>query len=586
MVYGTPVQIRSHRRGRRRRRRGWSPRKVATLVAVLLVIGLGVGYQQLLARACSGMVTARIVAAPAIANSMAAVASDWVAQEPATSDGSCAQVMVESRDSAEVAAALADRSGEGERPHVWVPEASVWAQQVAVLGAAAAVLPDSGPSVARSPVVVAMPQPVAEALGWPAHHRADEDWDSLLTKIRKDWQDHRDPEWGRFRFGMADPARDTAGLLAVTAMAAADSDGVAQLGRMLDHDRYHLTTGQLLDGLREQDRNDPEAVAAHVSAFPALERHVLEYNRDNPQVPLVAVYPRTGWEADYPYLILTGDWVEPTIREVAEAFLTHLHSPAGQQRLQQAGLRDHQQRATPDLVDGYGLVAEVAPSETVSEAEPVARAVDQWTAVTRPSHVLVVVDASASMNQPLPDGRTRWEAAHEAVQELASLFNDTDQAGLWAFAADEHADYRPLVPLGQLDDPLEDLQERREHLRQAMTEMTPAEHDTDHVGLHTTLQAAFDTVVGNFDPQASNLVLVITDGAGPDSQSVEELVDYLQAVTPPEQRIRLMTVSVGDAVDQESLRRISQATGGRAYRSPDGADLTALVRRAVFSPHR
>src|SRR5690606_12481727 len=154
--------------------------------------------------------------------------------------------------------------------------------------------------------------------------------------------------WGGARSGPRGPARDTAGRGAAPAMAAADADRVAQLGRMLDHDRYHLTTGQLLDGLREQDRNDPEAVAAHVSAFPALERHVLEYNRDNPQVPLVAVYPRTGWEADYPYLILTGDWVEPTIREVAEAFLTHLHSPAGQQRLHQAGLRDHQQRATPD----------------------------------------------------------------------------------------------------------------------------------------------------------------------------------------------------------------------------------------------
>src|SRR5690606_37597225 len=145
----------------------------------------------------------------------------------------------------------------------------------------------------------------------------------------------------RFRFGMSNPARDTAGLLALTAILDADESGdtsdeelanAFRLHRLLDPNLYHEKTEQLLNALREVDADGEEAALRHVSAFPALEQEVLAYNRGRPNVPLAAVYPVNGnIEADYPYLILAGEWVTERKREVAELFLGFVRSDGPQQ---------------------------------------------------------------------------------------------------------------------------------------------------------------------------------------------------------------------------------------------------------------
>lgn len=565
--------------------------KISALVAVLLVAGFAVGYQQLLARACSGLVTVRVAAAPTVASTLAGLASGWGASEPATSSGACAQVVVQSRDSAEVAAVLVGGGEDTEPPHVWVPEATAWAHKAATLAPAAAVLPTQGTSLARSPMVVALPQPVAEALGWQGSQLADQDWHALLEQVEQAWDEHARDDWGRFRFGMSDPTRDTAGLLSVSATVTGednDADELRQLHDRLDSNRYHRSIGQLLDGLREHDGQGPEAVADYLSAFPALERQVLEYNRSNPQVPLVAIYPAgDGPAADYPYLVLTGAWGNDTTAEVAAAFLEHLRSPAAQDALRQAGLRDVDQQADTTLTGEYGLLvdAAVAAAAPVPQPEPLALAVDRWTALTRPTNLLIVVDTSGSLDQPLADGSSGVELVGQATDQLADLLTDDDQVGLWVFTGEEASGYESLVSLGRLDVAQDGTRTRRQQLRTAL-EDAPIGQAGAPTGWHASVQAAYDTVLGNFDPAANNLVLLVTDAATSGAEPVETLVDYLQGAAGPDQQVRLMVVSVGDTVDREMLRRISQATGGRSYHSVDGTDLPTLVRTAVFSPPR
>src|SRR5690606_36313972 len=107
---------------------------------------------------------------------------------------------------------------------------------------------------------------------------------------------------------------------------------------------------------------DAEGVAqalAYVSAFPALEQQVLAYNKTNPQVPLAAVYPANGnIEADYPYLVLNGEWVIDRKREVAAMFLDHLRSPGPQQRLREAGFRGTNREPGEDFNPQLGLLPE------------------------------------------------------------------------------------------------------------------------------------------------------------------------------------------------------------------------------------
>lgn len=603
MAYGRPANVRSHRRGGRQRRRRFAPWISVTVVSVLVLAGLAVGFRQLLAQTCSGQETIRVVASPSTANLLGSFAAQWAAREPATSDGTCGQVVVASRDSAEVADRLSlgwDTSLE-EPPDVWVPASTAWAQKAAASDLAEPLLPDLRPSIARSPTVIAMPEPMAAELDWPDTRvvpDADVRWESLLEEFSGDdegWARLGRPEWGPFRFGMSNPARDTAGLLALTAILDANETGETtdeelenafRLHRLLDPDVYHERTEQLLNALRSVDAEGEDAALQHVSAFPALEQDVLAYNRGNPNVPLAAIYPVNGnIEADHPYLILNAEWVSERKREVAERFLRFVRSDGPQQQLRDAGFRGTNREAGEDFNEEYGLLSQlVALPRAVLVPDSVTVTIDRWTALTRTSNVLIVFDVSGSMLREIPGtGQTRMQRATLAAAETMRMFTEEDQVGFWEFSTDLDGDldYRALVPIGRLGDVMEDSRSRRAHVLSAIDNLEPRA-DT---GLYNTIQAAYDTVLGNYDPEATNMVVVITDGeddtGGRPGIALDELLERLGSA-PADQQVQVVTVAFGEEPNFEVMRQISELTGGEAYYSIDGFDLVDLLRTAVF----
>ncbi|QSB12608.1 VWA domain-containing protein [Natronosporangium hydrolyticum] len=613
MAYGRPANVRSHRRGARERRRRFAPWISVTLVCLLVAAGLGFGYQQLLAQTCSGQQTARVVASPSTAGLLSTFATDWAQREPATSEGTCARVVVTSRDSAETAAALAvgwETTGD-EPPDVWVPASTAWAQRAAVTDEAEPLLPDLRPSIARSPTVIAMPEPMAIELDWPDTRLATDPgeetelnagvrWESLLEEFSDDeqgWDRFGREEWGPFRFGMSNPARDTAGLLALTAIVDANETGETSreeleaafnLHRLLDPELYHETTEQLLTALRSIDNGGEQAALQHISAFPALEKDVLDYNRGNPSVPLAAIYPTNGnMEADHPYLILNGEWVDEPTREVAQLFLEFVRSEEPQQTLRKAGFRGTNREAGDDFTEEYGVVPQlVALPRAVLVPDSVTLAIDRWTALARTSNVLIAFDVSGSMLLEIPGtGETRMQRAQQAAIETMRLFTEEDRVGFWEFstALDGDRDHRSLVPLGTLGDTMEDGRTRREHIIEAAQFLEPV-GDT---GLYNTIQAAYDTVLGNYDPDAINMVVIITDGeddtGGRPGISLPELLEYLDEAPGEDQEVRVINVAFGEEPNFEVLAEISDATGGEAHYSSDGFDLVELLRTAVFS---
>lgn len=607
MAYGRPANVRSHRRGNRRRRRRFAPWLGVTLVSVLVLTGLGFGYRQLLAQTCSGQQTARVVASPSIATLLGTFATEWANTEPSVGDNTCAQVIVEARDASEVASALAtgwQEGGGGEPPDVWVPASTAWAQYAAASDLAEPLLPDLRPSVARTPTVIAMPEPMAAELGWPdtkVQPDAKVRWESLLEVFADDaegWARFGRPEWGQFRFGMSNPARDTAGLLALSAILDADESGdtssaeldnAFRLQRLLDPDLYFETTEELLGSLATVDSKGADAALQHVSAFPALEQDVLEYNQGNPQVPLAAVYPANGnIEADHPYLVLNADWLTDGKRAVAQAFLEFVRSEQPQQALREAGFRGTRNReAGAAITEQNGLVPQlVALPRALLVPDAVTLTIDQWTALTRRSNVLIAFDVSGSMLEEVPGtGEVRLDRATEAAVETVELFTDDDRVGFWEFstALDGDKDYRPLVPLGRVGDQLGDGRTRRQQLVDAISALDTAA-DT---GLYNTVQAAYDTVLASYDPEATNLVVVITDGRDDTGDrpgiSLDDLLAHLDSAPAEGQQVRVVTVSFGEEPDYEIMRQISQTTGGQAYHSRDGFDLVEVLRSAVFS---
>jgi len=92
---------------------------------------------------------------------------------PAAKEGGCTVVRVLRKSSGEAMQLLADgwpdETTNGIKPVIWSPASSAWGailnQKLSVAGRPAQA-PASRPFM-RTPLVIAMPRPMAEALGWP-----------------------------------------------------------------------------------------------------------------------------------------------------------------------------------------------------------------------------------------------------------------------------------------------------------------------------------------------------------------------------------------------------------------------------------
>ncbi|NUR28909.1 MAG: VWA domain-containing protein, partial [Catenulispora sp.] len=374
---------------------------------------------------CTGQVTASIAAAPTTASLLEQLAQKWTTTNPSV-DGACPSVLVRAVESNKVAVALQSTWPEtlGPQPDVWVPESSAWFRS-AQTGDAEQILPDLQPSVARSPVVLAMPKAMAEALGWP---NKQPDWSEVLDKTATDargWAAYG-KTWGAFKLGMTDPGLSTPGLLALSAIIDRNDDqdidqternGLLKLRTVLDVKADD--TEQIMDQFDQQGGSGGDGGLSYISAFPALEQEVIEHNKAHPTSPLVAIYPKSNIEADNPYLVLTGaSWADPKREAVARAFLTYVRS-AGKSIFTDAGYRDTNRKPGPDFTEANGVVSELtALPRGVLLTDAVNETINTWTALTRTTNALLVLDVSGSMGQQVPGiGKSKLDLTKQAARQ-------------------------------------------------------------------------------------------------------------------------------------------------------------------------
>ena len=143
-------------------------------------------------------------------------------------------------------------------------------------------------------------------------------------------------------------------------------------------------TEDILANLAKADRQGAEAVFAYLSAFPALETDVLNYNLGNPVVPLVAVYPSDGGvDADNPGLVLKAAWSDPGKQKVAEAFLEYARGKDGHQAYLEVGFRTDRRSAGKGITTANGLIPKVTTvARTAPTPDTVAKVLTAWTAWT------------------------------------------------------------------------------------------------------------------------------------------------------------------------------------------------------------
>ncbi|MEU6407140.1 substrate-binding and VWA domain-containing protein [Microbispora sp. NPDC046933] len=518
-------------------------------------------------------------------------------------DGQCVDVIVNSKASGGAMQALArgwDERQDGPKPDVWTPASTGWVtllRQRVEGGDQASPVSADPPTIATSPLVIAMPKPMAQALGWPSKKIG---WSDILDLANdpKGWAKYDHPEWGKFRLGKTNPNFSTSGLnatigayFAATGLsgdlterdvaAAKTRDFVRGVERSIVH--YGDTTLTFLSNLQHAD--DSGTAMSYISAVTVEEKSVWDYNQGNPtgdpktlgdhakpKVPLVAIYPKEGTLfSDHPYAVLS--WADAAKKAAAADFLKYLREPDRQREFEKYAFRSFDSKPGDLITTANGLDPK-QPATTLSTPTPqvLDRILKSWAELRKPANVLMVMDVSGSMGADVPGtGKTKLDLAKQAAINALPQFGPNDRVGLWMFSLkqDGDKDYRELVPLGR---------DNQSRLKSRINGLIP----NGGTGLYDTALASYRHVLRHQNGDAINAVVFLTDGKNEDNNSIslDNLLPDLRKEAGQE-TVRMFTIAYGGDADLNVLRRISQTTDAAAYdsRKPGSIDevFTAVI---------
>ncbi|WP_018352810.1 substrate-binding and VWA domain-containing protein [Longispora albida] len=611
--HGRHANVRSHRRGGPRRRLTVAPWIVIASVSALVLAGGGAGAVYIANSGCSGdPVTAQVLADPAIAKILDKLAREWQDTEPVVTDAKdkktehCAAVDIVAKDSSDVSTALGsdwDPRINGPQPDVWVPASTAWVRKAANNPLAERTLPTLQPSLARTPTVIAMPEPMVKVLQAGAWAGKRASWNDLITALGTGltWDKYGGKaEWGPLKVAMTDPSKSTPGLHALMAVTDADDDGdvsseerqsVWNFKKAVQPEMYMQSTDQIFAGLAKADAQSELDALKYVSGFPALERDIIAYNAAKPKVPLVAVYPSGGSaDADNPYLVLERmAWADPNRQAVAKAFLTFLRGDSGRETFLADGFRDSNRIGGQNLNSAAGIQPQMQTlPRAVLLPESVQATYSTWTALARPVNVLLVMDVTGSMNDPVPgtnDGtgknKTRLDLAKEAAVHSIGMFGQQARVGLWAFSTPQGQpdNYRKLAPIAILD---------TGH-RQTLINQVNGLQANGATALYNTTWDAYQEVQKNYlDEAARNVVVVITDGeeetvaGGLSLDALTGKIKDANKANGGKKPVKVITIGYGPKADAASLQAIAQSSEGRFHKSQTSRDITTVLVDALF----
>ncbi|MEH0970703.1 extracellular solute-binding protein [Micromonospora sp. CPCC 205546] len=506
-------------------------------------------------------------------------------------DGRCAVVTVHGLASGAATDALAGdwavKQPHLPRPQVWLPTSSLWTGQLKLLDEAAgrpAQTPGRHPSIANSPLVIAMPQPKGKLL----QQRGPLGWGEVLgSSGRTGWAAFGRPDWGRFSFGKVNPNLSTSGLAATIASYYAavnrasdltESDlanpAVTQFVRRIEANVSHYSD-DIVDLLKDRAEADLSgtgtAAPTDMSAVVTQEELVYQYNEgelsptrgEKPRVPLVAIHPKEGtFNLDHPYVVLPS--ASPEQRDAAADFLAFLQEPPQQRSFGRHGFRDHQRNASGPLIAAVGgrgaeeLTYFDPPDPTVVKA-----ILTGWGTLRKKANILVAVDTSGSMKAKIGD-HSRFQVATRAAAKGFGLLNAEDQVALWSFSSETRqrprSPYSEEVRLSAFD-------------RKSLTDEIGNLHVEGGTALYATVRAAHRHMLDHYDQSRINAVVVLTDGKN-EYHKDNDLARLLKDVAlDPDRPIKIFCIAFDEQSDFATLDRIAKASAGKAFDARDPAKI-------------
>ena len=346
-------------------RRGISVSVIAALIGVVVIVGAVILWRffgdalssrsdTAAARCVEGEVAVAVVVDPSIADPVSALAQRYNDTAEPVGD-KCVKVGVKPADSEKVFTGLTgDWPGDlGERPALWIPGSS--ASEARLEAKAGSQIVSDSRSLVTSPVVVAVSPRLKGEMG-------DQNW-GTLPRLQTD------PAaldglglqgWGGLRLALPLGEDSDASFLAAEAVAAASapsgsppSAGLGAVSTLMAGAPKLADTnaGTALDALVGAD--DPAAAPVH--AVVTTEQRLFQRAASLPDAKSALASwlpPGPTAMADFPTVLLSGDWLAQEQISAASEFARFLRKPEQLAELSKAGFRvEGQQPPGNDVVD-------------------------------------------------------------------------------------------------------------------------------------------------------------------------------------------------------------------------------------------
>jgi Ca-activated chloride channel family protein len=487
------------------------------------------------------------------------VTAAFNAQKPTISGGKTVVV----RAVAQGSGVVIDELLEGRREaHLISPASSVWIELGNSRSLKATEKPLVGPTkfLVRSPVVIAMWKPMAQAMGWGKRPIG---WSDVqeLARNPQGWALHNKAIWGRFKFGHTHPQYSNSGLLTILAQVYASAGKTEDLAlkdvaaagpSMEDIEKAVVHYGESTGFFgKKMFANSPQYLnAAVLYENMVIESYDPKYTKD---MDVVAIYPKEGtfW-SDHPVGIVQRPWVTAAHREAAQLYIDYLLKEEQQRKALKYGFRPGDERvplAAP--IDREHGVDPREPRRTldVPPAEVMEAIIKLWQQHKKRSRIVLVVDTSGSM---VNEGRL--SNAKAGANQLVSMLGERDKLSLLAFSSQSTW----LCKDAGLD----------RSGRASVTEMIKDLLPEGETALFDSIEQAYQYLQEKPEPDKISAVVVLTDGEDNKSRikDVAALLKVLQ-FDPEKRPVRVFTIAYGKDANFKILQTISEATHGKAYRS-------------------
>jgi Ca-activated chloride channel family protein len=423
-----------------------------------------------------------------------------------------------------------------------------------------------------SPVVIAMWQPMAEALGWPQKELG---WADIAALASSDqgWEAYGYPEWGAFAFGHTHPGYSNSGLTAVLAEVYAGAGKQRGLTAANLNDEklktfvtavessiihYGTSTGFFGDRMFQRGPSYLSAAVLYENLVVAQESKRLA--GQSQQLPVVAIYPKEGtFIANHPYIVLNAPWVTAEQQAAAEVFQTYLLDKPQQLKALELGFRPADVSipfAAP--LDAQHGVDTSQPKTTleVPSAQIIQGVQDLWRQVKKPVDLVVVMDISGSMQGE------KINSARQSLIQFINLLDDRDRLELITFS-DKIRTLVPLSPVGE---------KRADTLRRVSGIV-----EGGGTALYDAVATGYQSLQANGDTKHIRGVVVLTDGqdTASNQNTLDSLVAQIGQTSESGGSIKVFTIAFGSDADKSVLKQIAEPTGGKQYDS-DPKNINAI----------